>query len=744
MRSYRHVFFTPTVSYSSIHIPDQSIRPGSLIGEYRVTEQIGEGGMGIVYAATHPIIGKQVAIKVLKAHVAGERNVVMRFVREARSVNQICHPNIIDVFGFGQLDNGRHYFIMEYLQGETLEDKLERNARLSLEESLPLFRQVADAVDAAHRRQVVHRDLKPENIFLMDKGNGDPTVKVLDFGIAKLGEQGVHRTQAGLIMGTPLFMSPEQCRGETVDSRTDIYAFGVTVYRALTGRYPIEGESVSSIIFHQVASVPIPPSALGAPPELDEAIAAALDKDPSKRYGTLGAVVDALANLGQGDAKRFDAAWGNVTPIATGRITAGNEAVVAAEPAFVPGSTQRIQQGKTSAEGKPKRRNQDLPTTGRLAGAGPVTCRGHRGGVSQLAYAPAGDLFASAGEDATVRIWDREGRSLAVLKHSDKVDYVTFAPQGHLVASGSVDGSVWLWSIYADKPVRVVKQKSAVTCLAFSPDNGGVATGHGDGTVRVLDVATGESRLLRGHSAAVRTIQYSPSGSTIASAGDDKTVRLWQHDSGARRVFYGHTRSVSAVTFSLDGAYVASASQDGTLREWRISDGDCNTYSGGRESFRDIAYSPDGKLIAGASSQRTIVLWGRRGQYVTLLRGHEKRVRKIAFSQDGSRLASASTDGSVRIWNMDTRRCEATITHGGAVRHVEFSPDGRWLASASSQSQILLTPMARRPPKKQAKRSVARASVEVHKRHLRPGFVVAAGIVGVAVAALYVLGILPL
>src|SRR5262252_1294511 len=198
------------------------------VGEYRVLRKIGEGGMGAVYAAVHPVIGKRVAIKVLAPHIASNPELVRRFVDEARAVNKIGHPNIVDIFSFGWLPDRRHYFAMEFLDGQSLAERIKRGS-FQPDEARRLLRHICQALEAAHRQGIVHRDLKPDNIWVVEPQHSDSYAKLLDFGIAKLvgdNDTGT-RTQTGVLMGTPAYMSPEQCKGAGVDHRTDIYALGM-------------------------------------------------------------------------------------------------------------------------------------------------------------------------------------------------------------------------------------------------------------------------------------------------------------------------------------------------------------------------------------------------------------------------------------------------------------------------------------------------------------------------------------
>jgi serine/threonine-protein kinase len=261
------------------------LEPGFAVGEYRIEGPLGKGGMGTVYAARQPEIGARVAIKVLAADRSRDPRLVRRFVDEARAVNQIRHPNIIDIFAFGRLADGRHYFVMEHLDGETLAARLARGP-LPVSDARRLLAQICEALAAAHAEKIVHRDLKPENIWIAAPRRGQPYAKILDFGIAKLldSRDAPGTTEAGVAMGTPYFMSPEQCRGEAVDHRTDIYAMGVLLYLMWSGRLPFEGTSFVAVASQQITATPAPPSAHRAvPARLEQVILRCLEKDPARR-----------------------------------------------------------------------------------------------------------------------------------------------------------------------------------------------------------------------------------------------------------------------------------------------------------------------------------------------------------------------------------------------------------------------------------------------------------------------------
>jgi serine/threonine-protein kinase len=259
--------------------------PGAAVGEYVIEALIGRGGMGSVYAARQPLIGKRVAIKVLSTDLPEDATALRRFVDEARAVNKIGHPNIIDIFSFGELPDKRQYFVMELLQGFTLRDRME-DRPLELAECQRYLEHICSALSAAHAEQIVHRDLKPENIWISTPKHGEPYVKLLDFGIAKLLETHAvgPATQTGVAMGTPQFMSPEQCRGVDVDYRTDIYALGIILYEIFAGRLPFIGNSLIEVLMQHMTTPPPPPSGFRAVPSaIERLILACLEKEPSAR-----------------------------------------------------------------------------------------------------------------------------------------------------------------------------------------------------------------------------------------------------------------------------------------------------------------------------------------------------------------------------------------------------------------------------------------------------------------------------
>lgn len=261
---------------------------GTTLGSFRLVKRIGQGGMGTVYLGEQTLIGSKVAVKVLHEHLASDPSLVARFYAEARAVNLIVHPNIVNIFDMNVVPPRLFYLVMEYLEGESL--AAAAPGRMSAAAALPLLIQVCQALAAAHRNGVLHRDLKPENVFLCRREGPVPFVKILDFGIAKLfgGDSQAAQTTAGFIVGTPEFMAPEQATGDKLDGRADLYALGVIAYRLATGRLPFSGGGVTGVLLAHRDQAPRPPQELVSdlPPAWSNAILRALAKRPEQRFQT--------------------------------------------------------------------------------------------------------------------------------------------------------------------------------------------------------------------------------------------------------------------------------------------------------------------------------------------------------------------------------------------------------------------------------------------------------------------------
>ena len=261
--------------------------------KYDVLGLIGQGGMGAVYKVKNKELGREFAIKLLRSELAKDKGAAKRFAQEAKAAKDLTHANLAAVYGQGTASDGSPYMVMDYLSGGTLADEISQNGRLQVSRVMDIALQICDAIQHAHNKRILHRDLKPSNIMLTKSDNGDDVVKVVDFGIAKVLAKPGHEittklTQSGDLFGSPLYMSPEQCKGDRLEATSDIYSFGCLLYEALTGKAAFDADNPFKVMLKHVHETP---EALGKafkglqlPPGLDKIILHCLEKDPRFRY----------------------------------------------------------------------------------------------------------------------------------------------------------------------------------------------------------------------------------------------------------------------------------------------------------------------------------------------------------------------------------------------------------------------------------------------------------------------------
>jgi serine/threonine protein kinase len=325
-----------------------ALQPGQSFGNYQIVRLIGEGGFGEVYLAENPLIERRAAVKVLHPSLAQDAELVRRFLNEARAASAIRHPNIIEVFDAGATPAGAPYILMEFLDGVSLQKRLADHGRLPVDQVLQLAGQAGSALSAAHAAGIVHRDLKPENMFLIRDASlpGGERVKVLDFGIAKIkqgsGTGGTMRTQTGLIMGSPAYMSPEQCKDSAdVDHRSDIYSFATILYQMLAGKTPYVAGSGTELLIMHLTETPRPLHEVGAdvPVHVEAAIMRGLARERNDRFATVAAFLESLrpglaAAVGAVDAGPAPSAPTVVIPALSQNSRVGRTAILPATTTF--------------------------------------------------------------------------------------------------------------------------------------------------------------------------------------------------------------------------------------------------------------------------------------------------------------------------------------------------------------------------------------------------------------------------
>ncbi len=387
---------------------------GQTLGAYTIERELGRGGMGAVYTAVHNMLGRRAAVKVLLPEMSRHQEVVQRFFNEARAATAIKHPSIVEIYDFGWAPDGSAYIVMEMMDGEALAARLARAGRLSVPAALTIARQIATALAAAHKANIVHRDLKPDNVFLVPDPEviGGERVKLLDFGIAKLVADGVSRTSTGAVLGTPLYMSPEQCQGaKLVDARSDLYSLGCMLFEMLAGRPPFVSEGVGELIgMHQfVAPPPLRALAPDVPPEVDALVARLLAKAPGDRHQSAAELATALGQVGAVSA---------AMPAASPAISGAMHAATRSQPPTGAGSAHgapsghpitTLSQAAVAASAPP--RAPARSRTGLWLGLGGIGVAGAviaivvaSGGGKGGATAPADAALAVAAIDASIAV----------------------------------------------------------------------------------------------------------------------------------------------------------------------------------------------------------------------------------------------------------------------------------------------------------------------------------------------------
>jgi serine/threonine protein kinase len=626
---------------------------------FEISRVIGRGGMGIVLEAFDTHLQRNVAIKVLNPEYAKNDVARQRFCREGRAAAAISHEHVVAMHQVAREDQGEVAFlVMQYIEGETLETRLQAEKPLAPAEAARIGMQIAAGLSAAHDRDMVHRDIKPANILIEA---GTERVKLTDFGLARATDD-VRLTKTGMVTGTPLYMSPEQATGATADEKSDLFSLGAVLYEMITGVSPFEAPSIVGVMKRIMDEMPKAPAKVDPkiPAPLSELTMALLDKNPAKRPESAAWVAQTLAEIVTG--------YGPISPLQVPSIgksgskdrRSGSHRLVsrntlrAAWAAGLIGVTSLL-----SAVGFMLMRPEPAAVTQQSVGPTfPSTVLpGNSGTVWAVDFDATGEKVVTAVEDGSVRLWDVKSKKMlrSFDAHRGIVWMIQYHPTKSIVATSGDDGMVKIWDSESLELLQEWRANSSVRKIAFSPDGTRIVAGDRDGVIHVWHLDSGQPLATVTQPGSVFGVDWSADGRLIASVGNDKMVRVWDAETlEPRQTMHGHSGPVYNVAFAPSGTGMATVGWGKEVFIWDTATGlQERQLVGSSGDNWSVAYCGIGNHAVVASQDGKCRIWDLDdGELVATLSGHESAIYNVSLDPVGRQIATGGRDGTVRVWDL--------------------------------------------------------------------------------------------
>lgn len=649
------------------------------LGKYRLQGQLGEGGMGVVFAAEDVTLGRRVAVKLLPRDLASNAEALRRFEIEARAAARLNHPHVVQIHEVN-LTSETPYLVMELLAGGSAADLLRRRGPLDWREATRIIADACRGLAAAHAAGLLHRDLKPSNLLL----NAEGVAKIADFGVAKVSQTAGTLTPKGNVIGTPEYMSPEQCRVETLDARSDIYSLGATYYALLTGRPPFDADTALQVMFaHCSSPTPDPRTLNQQVPEGCAALAArAMAKQKGDRPTTAKEFLAALERLlSDHDSTPFpdaDSASSDFT--ATVQLTpppglkksptrrhwiAVTGAAAVAALAGLGGyllTRETPRDDDNSADDTPTKLTPATP-------AGPLTLRfraqltGHDGTVECIAASRDGRLLASGDFRGNIRLWSLpDGKFLRQLTgHGKRVQALAFTPDSQTILSGGDDQTLRFWDPESGKERREPEtNRFGIMDLRFSPNGEFLAAAAGRNGIRMSKFQPPyqlETVYERAFGGLLVRVSFSPDGTRCAALDFRAGVVILGTEKEDTLTALREVDQVHALAFAPDGQSVALSRTDGQIMAWRPPEPIAGQLTGDARCGNGLAWSPDGgSLVFGSIWHAEPCTWHLATKKLQRADGGraENRVNTLTFAGPQLLITGHVGQAGIQLWDVAT------------------------------------------------------------------------------------------